>query len=161
MCVLCTLIARSSSEGGQWWPSPMREAQWSNPQDSPTLSPHGGWLVLLCAHDIAYLHPQSLPFAWVSHKKDMYICVFFSYLLLILTSHLVLVSVLLFGSCQLILFVGSTNSIQIVSSGHNSRGGMMQYIPTLTVLGPESSLCGLQCTSQQQYICWQKGCRLY
>ena len=85
MCVLCTLIARSSSEGGQWWPSPMREAQWSNPQDSPTLSPHGGWLVLLCAHDIAYLHPQSLPFAWVSHKKDMYICVFCSYLLLILT----------------------------------------------------------------------------
>ena len=85
MCVLCTLIARSSSEEGQWWPSPMREAQWSNPQDSPTLSPHGGWLVLLCAHDIAYLHPQSLPFAWVSHKKDMYICVFCSYLLLILT----------------------------------------------------------------------------
>ena len=60
-------------------------AQWSNPQDSPTLSPHGGWLVPLCAHDIAYLHPQSLPFAWVSHKKDMYICVFCSYLLLIST----------------------------------------------------------------------------
>ena len=76
MCVLCTLIARSSSEGGQWWPSPMREAQWSNPQDSPTLSPHGGWLVLLCAHDIAYLHSQSLPFAWVSHKKRTSIFVF-------------------------------------------------------------------------------------
>ena len=31
-----------------------------------------------------------------------------------LTSHLVSVSVLLFGSCHLILFVSSTNSIQIV-----------------------------------------------
>ena len=40
---------------------------------------------LLCAHDIAYLHPQSLPIAWVSHKKDMYVCVFCSYFLLILT----------------------------------------------------------------------------
>ena len=114
MCVLCTLIARSWSEGGQWWPSPMREAQWSNPQDSPTLSPHGGWLVLLCAHDIAYLHPQSLPFAWVSHKKDMYVCVFCSSLSSQQTKHLVSISVLLFGSCHLILSFGSTNAIQIV-----------------------------------------------
>ena len=82
MCALCTLIARSSSEGGQWWPSPMREAQWSNPQDSPTLSPHGGWLVLLCAHDIAY--PPTISPICLSQPQKGHVCLRFL-LVLILT----------------------------------------------------------------------------